>query len=130
MMTDPIADMLTRIRNAQKAEKFSVSMPKSKIKQAIAEVLKAEGFIDGVEADEVDGKPALKVTLRYFEGSGVITAIDRVSKPGLRVYKAAGEIPAVNNGLGIAVVSTNKGVITDKAARAAGIGGEILCTVS
>lgn len=130
MMTDPIADMLTRIRNAQKAEKFSVSMPKSKMKQAIAEVLKSEGFIDGVEADELDGKPALKLTLRYFEGSGVISSIKRISKPGLRVYSAADEIPAVNNGLGIAVISTNKGVITDKAARAAGVGGEILCTVS
>lgn len=130
MMTDPIADMLTRIRNAQKAEKFSVSMPKSKMKQAIAEVLKAEGFIDGIDSDEIDGKPALKVTLRYFEGAGVISSIKRISKPGLRVYKSAGEIPAINNGLGIAIISTNKGIITDKAARAAGVGGEVLCAVS
>lgn len=130
MMTDPIADMLTRIRNAQKAEKISVSMPKSKMKQAIAEVLISEGFIDAIEADELDGKPAIKLTLRYFEGSSVISTITRVSKPGLRVYTAADSIPAVNNGLGIAVVSTNKGVLTDKAARAAGVGGEILCTVS
>jgi len=130
MMTDPIADMLTRIRNAQKAEKISVSIPKSKMKQAIAEVLKSEGFIDNVEADELDGNPAIKVTLRYFEGQGVITAIKRISKPGLRVYKPSTEIPSVNNGLGIAIVSTNKGIITDKAAREAGVGGEILCTVS
>jgi len=130
MMTDPIADMLTRIRNAQKAEKISVSIPKSKMKQSIAEVLKSEGFIDNVEADELDGNPAIKVTLRYFEGQGVITTIKRISKPGLRVYKSSTEIPSVNNGLGIAIVSTNKGIITDKAAREAGVGGEILCTVS
>jgi len=130
MMTDPIADMLTRIRNAQKAEKISVSIPKSKMKQAIAEVLKSEGFIDDVESDEQEGKPAIKVTLRYFEGEGVITNLKRISKPGLRVYKPSDEIPSVNNGLGIAIVSTNKGIITDKAAREAGVGGEILCTVS
>ena len=130
MMTDPIADMLTRIRNAQKAEKLSVSMPKSKMKQAIADVLKAEGFIDNVETTELDGKPALTVTLRYFEGAGVISSIKRISKPGYRVYKSASEIPAINDGLGIAIISTNKGVITDKTARAAGVGGEVLCAVS
>lgn len=130
MMTDPIADMLTRIRNAQKAEKFSVSMPKSKMKQAIANVLKAEGFINGVEDDVLEGKPALKITLRYFEGAGVISTINRVSKPGHRIYKASDELPSVNNGLGIAIISTNKGIITDKAARAAKVGGEVLCAVS
>jgi len=130
MMTDPIADMLTRIRNAQKAEKISVSIPRSKMKLAIAEVLKAEGFIDNVENDDEAEKPAIKVTLRYFEGEGVITTIKRISKPGLRVYKPADDIPSVNNGLGIAIVSTNKGIVSDKAARAASVGGEILCTVT
>jgi len=130
MMTDPIADMLTRIRNAQKAEKFSVSMPMSKMKKAIASVLKEEGYVDGFEDDTVDGKPALTITLRYFEGAGVISNVKRISKPGLRVYKAADELPSVNGGLGTAIISTNKGILTDRAARKAGVGGEILCTIS
>lgn len=130
MMTDPIADMLTRIRNAQKAEKISVSMPLSKMKKAIANVLKEEGYIDGVEDDTVDGKPTLKITLRYFEGAGVISSLKRISKPGLRVYKPSEELPSVNGGLGTAIISTNKGIITDKAAREAGVGGEVICTVS
>lgn len=130
MMTDPIADMLTRIRNAQQAEKISLAMPDSKIKRAIANVLQKEGYIEGFESGTVENKPTLTVKLKYFEGEPVIAEIKRISKPGLRVYKGAEDIPSVNGGLGIAIISTNKGIMSDKAARAAGVGGEILCSVS
>ncbi len=130
MMTDPIADLLTRIRNAHHAEKISLTLPGSKIKKAIAQVLLEEGYIEGFKADEVDGKPSLTIDLKYFEGAPVIDNIQRVSKPGLRVYKSATELPQVNGGLGIAIVSTSKGIMTDRAARAAGVGGEVICSVS
>ncbi|HAU67003.1 MAG TPA: 30S ribosomal protein S8 [Gammaproteobacteria bacterium] len=130
MMTDPIADLLTRIRNAHHAEKLSLTMPGSKIKHAIAKVLQDEGYIEGFDLDELDGKPAITIQLKYYEGSPVIENIKRISKPGLRVYKSAEELPSVNGGLGIAIVSTSKGIMTDRAARSAGVGGEILCSVS
>lgn len=130
MMTDPIADLLTRIRNAHHAEKVSLTLPSSKIKQAIAKVLKDEGYIEGFETGDVEGKQQLTITLKYFEGEPVIENIARVSKPGLRVYKSASELPQINGGLGIAIVSTNKGIMTDRAARSAGVGGEVLCSVS
>jgi len=129
-MTDPIADLLTRIRNAHHAEKLSLTMPGSKIKHAIAKVLQDEGYIEGFDLDELDGKPAITIQLKYYEGSPVIENIKRISKPGLRVYKSAEELPSVNGGLGIAIVSTSKGIMTDRAARSAGVGGEILCSVS
>lgn len=129
-MTDPIADLLTRIRNAHHAEKLSLTMPVSKIKHAIAKVLQDEGYIEGFNLDELDGKPAITIQLKYYEGSPVIENIKRISKPGLRVYKSAEELPSVNGGLGIAIVSTSKGIMTDRAARSAGVGGEILCSVS
>ena len=129
-MSDPIADMLTRIRNAQAAEKVSVSMPSSKIKVAIAKVLKDEGYIDDFAVRENDAKPSLELGLKYYAGRPVIERIDRVSRPGLRVYKGAGEIPKVLNGLGVAIVSTSRGVMSDKKARAAGVGGEVLCFVA
>ena len=125
---DPIADMLTRIRNAQMAEKSSVSMPSSKTKLALAKVLQDEGFVAAFSV-EGDVKPVLNIELKYFEGKPVIETIKRVSRPGLRQYRAADELPKVNAGLGISVVSTSKGIMTDRAARAAGIGGEIICTV-
>jgi len=130
MMTDPIADLLTRIRNAHHAEKLSLTMPGSKIKHAIAKVLQDEGYIEGFDLDELDGKPAITIQLKYYEGSPVIENIKRISKPGLRVYKSAEELPSVNGGLGIAIVSTSKGIMTDRAARSAGVGGEIFCSVS
>ena len=129
-MSDPIADMLTRIRNGQSAGKVTVSMPASTKKSAIAAVLKDEGYIVDFAAQDVDGKPVLTVTLKYFEGKPVIAKIDRVSRPGLRIYKGKDSIPRVQSGLGIAIVSTSQGVMTDRAARAAGQGGEVLCTVS
>lgn len=129
-MTDPIADMLTRIRNGQTAEKVNVVMPSSKLKCAIAQVLKDEGYIEDFAKVEVDGKPALSVTLKYFQGQPVIERIDRVSKPGLRIYRGKSDIPDVVGGLGVAIVSTSQGVMTERAARAAGHGGEVLCTVS
>lgn len=129
-MSDPIADMLTRIRNGQSARLPSVSMPASKAKSAIAEVLKSEGYVAEYETAEVESKPTLTVTLKYFDGKPVIDTIKRVSKPGLRIYKSAGEIPKVLGGLGIAVVSTSKGVMTGVQAKALGEGGEILCAVS
>ncbi len=128
-MTDPIADMLTRIRNAHMAQKVETSMPSSKIKKAIAKVLIDEGYIESFSVTE-EIKPTLKLTLKYYEGKPVIASIDRVSKPGLRIYKGKSEIPKVMSGLGIAIVSTSGGVMTDKAARAAGLGGEVLCYVS
>lgn len=129
MMTDPIADMFTRIRNGQSAAKVAVTMPSSKLKVAIANLLKEEGFINGFEVS-ADAKPQLEVTLKYFEGKEVIETIQRVSRPGLRVYKGANELPQVLAGLGIAIVSTSKGLMTDRAARNAGLGGEIIGIVA
>lgn len=129
-MTDPIADMLTRIRNAQKAAKSQVNMPSSKLKIAVAEVLRSEGYITDFTVTELNGKPELSITLKYFEGKPVIEKIQRVSRPGLRVFKGSDELPTVLGGLGIAIISTSRGVMTDRAARAAGHGGEVLCTVA
>ena len=129
-MTDPIADMLTRIRNAQLIERATVAMPSSKVKIAIAKVLKDEGYIDGYKVGGEEQKPLLEIALRYHAGRPVIEKIERVSKPGLRIYKSKDDIPRVMNGLGIAVVSTSRGVMTDRAARAAGVGGEVLCIVA
>ncbi|WP_080244649.1 30S ribosomal protein S8 [Salmonella enterica] len=143
-MQDPIADMLTRIRNGQAANKAAVTMPSSKLKVAIANVLKEEGFIEdfkvegdtkpelllGYVADNFDTKPELELTLKYFQGKAVVESIQRVSRPGLRIYKRKDELPKVMAGLGIAVVSTSKGVMTDRAARQAGLGGEIICYVA
>ena len=124
-MQDPIADMFTRIRNGQMAQKVSVVMPSSKLRVAICEVLKAEGYIADFAASG-DVKPVLEVTLKYFEGKQVIDTIERVSRPGLRIYKKKDELPKVMGGLGVAIVSTSKGVMTDRAARNAGMGGEII----
>ncbi|MBX9629482.1 MAG: 30S ribosomal protein S8 [Burkholderiales bacterium] len=129
-MSDPIADMLTRIRNAQTSEKPSVSMPASKLKASIAKVLKDEGYIDDFAVRPNEGKPTLEIGLKYYAGRPVIERIERVSRPGLRIYKAAREIPNVMNGLGIAIVSTSQGVMTDRRARAQGVGGEVLCIVA
>jgi small subunit ribosomal protein S8 len=129
-MTDPIADMLTRIRNAQMAEKVAVSMPSSKLKVAIAQVLKDEGYIDDFAVRSNDAKPQLDIALKYYAGHPVIERIERVSKPGLRVYKGSDSLPKVMNGLGIAIVSTPKGVMTDRRARASNMGGEVLCIVA
>jgi small subunit ribosomal protein S8 len=127
-MQDPVADMLTRIRNAQQANHPSVSMPSSTLKVAICEVLKREGYIDGFSVDG-GAKPELSVTLRYFKGRPVIEELRRVSRPGLRAYRPNDELPKVRGGLGVSIVSTNKGVMTDREARAQGVGGEVLCTV-
>lgn len=129
-MTDPVADMLTRIRNAQMAEKVSCSMPSSKLKVAIAKVLKDEGYIDDFAIRENGAKPELDVALKYYAGRPVIERIERVSKPGLRVYKGKDDLPRVMNGLGVAIVSTPKGVMTDRRARAGNMGGEVLCIVA
>jgi small subunit ribosomal protein S8 len=129
-MTDPVADMLTRIRNAQMAEKISVAMPSSKIKVAIAKVLKDEGYVDDFVVRESDGKAQLDIALKYYAGRPVIERIERVSKPGLRVYKGKDNLPEVMNGLGVAIVSTPKGVMTDRKARASNVGGEVLCVVA
>ncbi len=129
MMTDPIADMLTRIRNAQSAGKVDVTMPGSKAKLAIAGVMKDEGYITDFSASS-DSKPKLTITLKYYQGSPVIDELKRVSRPGLRIYKNKDELPKVLNGLGIAIISTSAGVMTDKRARAEGRGGEVICTVS
>lgn len=128
-MSDPIADMLTRIRNAQAASKETVAMPASKAKQAIAAVLKDEGFITDFSEQHGGNKPQLVITLKYHDGKPVIEHLRRVSRPGLRIYKGKDELPKVLGGLGIAIVSTSRGVMTDRAARAAGEGGEVLCTV-
>lgn len=130
MMTDPVADMLTRIRNAQRAEKQSVAMPASKLKAAIAQVLKEEGYIEGFGLREVDGKATLEVSLKYYAGKPVIEKIERVSRPGLRIYRPKDDLPKVMNGLGVAIVSTSKGVMTDRKARGLGVGGEVLCIVA
>ncbi len=127
-MSDPIADMLTRIRNAQLAEKISVRMPLSKVKKAIAQVLIDEGYVDGMNiVDESGKKPELELSLKYYSGRPVIEKIERVSRPGLRIYKGAQDIPRVMNGLGVAIMSTPQGVMTDRKARKTGIGGEVLC---
>jgi len=128
-MSDPIADMLTRIRNAQSVEKAAVTMPSSKLKVAIAQVLKDEGYIDGF-AVKGEAKAELEIALKYYAGRPVIERIERVSRPGLRVYKGRHSIPQVQNGLGVAIVTTPQGVMTDRKARASGIGGEVLCYVS
>jgi len=129
-MSDPISDMLTRIRNAQMASKATVAMPSSKVKIAIAQVLKDEGYVDDFAVDENDGKPILQIGLKYYAGRPVIERIDRVSRPGLRIYRGADDIPEVMNGLGVAIVSTPKGVMTDRKARASHVGGEVLCFVA
>ena len=128
-MQDPIADMLTRIRNGQAAAKVSVAMPSSKQKVAIAKLLKEEGYIADYKVSG-DVKAELEVELKYFQGKPVVELIQRVSRPGLRIYKKRGDLPKIMNGLGIAVVSTSKGVMTDRAARKAGMGGEIICYVA
>jgi len=128
MMSDPIADMLTRVRNAQSAAKADVTMPSSKLKNSIAKVLQDEGYIAGFSNDG-GAKPNLTITLKYYEGRPVIDEIKRVSRPGLRIYKNKHELPKILNGLGVAIVSTSAGVMTDREARASGRGGEILCTV-
>jgi small subunit ribosomal protein S8 len=129
-MSDPIADMLTRIRNAQMTEKATVVMPSSKVKIAIAKVLKDEGYIDGFLVAGEEVKPMLEIALRYHAGRAVIEKLERVSTPGLRIYKSKDDIPKVMNGLGIAIVSTSRGVMTDRKARATGVGGEVLCIVA
>lgn len=129
-MNDPIADMLTRIRNALSAEKVTVDMPSSKQKIAIAELLQAEGFITGYSVNDADGKPTLTIDLKYYSGKPVIELIKRVSRPGLRVYKGKDELPQVMGGLGVAIVSTSTGLMTDKDARKAGRGGEVICYVA
>ncbi len=129
-MTDPIADMLTRIRNAQSAEKLSVAMPASKVKAAIAQVLKDEGYVDDYAVRSLEGKPTLEIRLKYYAGKPVIEKIERVSRPGLRIYRPKDELPKVMNGLGVAIVSTSRGVMTDRKARGLGVGGEVLCVVA
>jgi len=129
-MTDPVADMLTRIRNGLSAQKQEVVMPSSKLKANLAKVLKDEGYITDYSVDSVDGKPVLKVALKYYQGKPVIEMLQRVSRPGLRQYKGKDELPKVRGGLGIAIVSTSAGLMTDRAARKAGHGGEVLCVVS
>jgi small subunit ribosomal protein S8 len=128
-MSDPIADMLTRIRNAQATEKVSVVVPTSKVKQAIAQVLKDEGYIEDFAVRKNDGKSMIEIGLKYYAGKPVIEKIERVSRPGLRIYKSRDDIPRVMNGLGVAIVSTSRGVMTDRRARETGVGGEVLCVV-
>ena len=129
-MTDPIADMLTRIRNAQAVEKQVVSMPSSKLKAAIAQVLKDEGYIDGYAIKNEGAKSELEISLKYYAGRPVIERIERVSRPGLRIYRGRDTLPQVMNGLGVAIVTTPKGVMTDRKARQTGVGGEVLCYVA
>ena len=128
-MSDPVADMLTRIRNGLAREKMSVSMPSSGLKEAIAKVLQDEGFIDGFEVKEVDRKKTLSISLRYYEGQPVIEQLLRVSRPGRRMYCGANEMPRLNGGLGVIMISTSKGVMSDRQARTEGIGGEVICSV-
>ena len=128
-MSDPVADLLTRLRNAQRAGLESVAMPASKLKVAIASVLVKEGYVASFDVSG-DAKPELSIELKYFEGKPVVESIKRVSRPGLRIFKGKDELPVVNGGLGIAIVSTSKGVVSDREARAAGQGGEVICTVS
>lgn len=129
-MTDPIADMLTRIRNAQKARKETVAFPASRVKLAIVEVLQQEGFIDSIDTEEDGVQRSIRVGLKYHRNAPVIERIERVSRPGLRVYSGASELPKVQGGLGIAIISTSGGVMTDRQARTQGRGGEVLCIVS
>ncbi|MDC9729618.1 MAG: 30S ribosomal protein S8 [Methyloprofundus sp.] len=129
-MTDPIADMLTRIRNGQSAGKFNVNMPSSKLKVAIAQVLKKEGYITDFSTEANGAHVSMSIELKYYNGKPVIDKVKRISKPGLRIYKSKDELPKVLGGLGVAIVSTSKGVMTDRAARAIGHGGEVICTVS
>jgi len=129
-MTDPIADMLTRIRNAQMVGQIEVKMPASKLKAAIAHVLKDEGYIEDFMLRENEGKPLLEISLKYYAGKPVIEKMERISRPGLRIYRPSRDIPNVMNGLGIAIVSTPKGVMTDRKARGLGVGGEVLCIVA
>jgi small subunit ribosomal protein S8 len=128
-MQDPLSDMLTRIRNAQMAGKKRVEMPGSKLKVAVAQVLKDEGYVDGFSATTEGVKPRLSIDLKYYQGKPVIAEINRVSRPGLRTYSGSDELPSVRAGLGVAIISTSNGVMSDRAARAAGVGGEVLCTV-
>jgi small subunit ribosomal protein S8 len=128
-MSDPIADMLTRIRNAQATDKVSVAIPSSKVKLAIAKVLKDEGYIEDFAQRAIDGKNVLEIGLKYYAGKPVIEKIERISRPGLRIYKGRDDIPRVLNGLGVAIVSTSRGVMTDRRARETGVGGEVLCIV-
>lgn len=127
-MQDPLADMFTRVRNAQMAEKVNVTMPSSKMKVSIAQVLKDEGYVADFSVSD-EAKPSLTIDLRYFEGKPVIESIQRASSPGLRQYRGQSDLPKVSGGLGVAIVSTSQGVMSDRAARKAGIGGEIICTV-
>ena len=129
-MSDPIADMLTRIRNAQMVEKSVVTMPSSRIKVSIAKVLKDEGYIENFSVTNLDGKAELVIELKYYAGRPVIEKIERVSRPGLRIYRGSQDLPRVMGGLGIAIVSTSSGVMTDRRARASGVGGEVLCIVA
>jgi small subunit ribosomal protein S8 len=129
-MTDPIADLLTRIRNGQSSGKPEVNMPASKVKLAIAKVLKDVGYIEDFSSIDVEGKPTLAVTLKYYQGRPVIDRLERVSRPGLRVYRGKDELPSIQGGLGVAIVSTSQGVMSDRQARASGHGGEVLCIVS
>jgi len=130
MMTDPISDLLTRIRNAQAVDKMNALIPASKVKRAILSVLKDEGYIEDFADQTVDGKPMIDVRLKYYAGRPVIERLERVSKPGLRTYRGKGDMPVVLGGMGTVIVSTSKGVMTDRAARAAGLGGEVLCIVA
>jgi small subunit ribosomal protein S8 len=129
-MSDPISDMLTRIRNAQRSEKQSVAIPASKVKAAIAQVLKDEGYIEDFAVRETEGKSMIEIGLKYYAGKPVIEKIERVSRPGLRIYKPSDDLPKVMNGLGVAIVSTSRGVMTDRKARGLGVGGEVLCIVA
>lgn len=129
-MSDPISDMLTRVRNAQAVQKSTVNIPASKVKTGIAKVLKDEGYIIDFRDTEVDGKPTLEVTLKYLQGKGVIESLKRASRPGLRIYRGKDDLPKILNGLGMAVISTSEGIMTDVSARAAGQGGEVLCIVT
>ena len=129
-MTDPIADMLTRIRNAQLAQKNSVAMPASKLKAAIAAVLKDEGYIDDFAVRDTEGKSQLDIALKYYAGRPVIERLERVSRSGLRQYRGKDELPSILGGLGVAIISTSKGLMTDRQARSAGVGGEVICLVA
>ncbi len=128
-MTDPIADMLTRIRNGLSANKVEVGMPSSKLKKSLAVVLKDEGYINDYSVQDIDGKPVLNISLKYYQGKPAIDVIKRVSRPGLRVYNGSNDLPKVLGGLGVAIISTSSGMMTDRAARKAGFGGEVICTV-
>jgi small subunit ribosomal protein S8 len=129
-MTDPIADMFTRIRNAQLTGKPTVRMPSSKLKQALAKLLKDEGYVRDVQTNQVEGKPELEIALKYFEGKPVIERLERVSRSGLRVYRGKDALPKVLGGLGISIVSTSSGIMTDAQARSKGLGGEVIATVA